>query len=84
MCSYSSFIRLLHYLVQQSICVALYAAYVLHDGIEGAELHGLVEILGEGEFVADDRLSEFRLCIVWLHFTLIESIYRFGTSKLRI
>ena len=40
-------IRLLHYLVQQSIGIALYAADVLHDSIEGAELHGLVEILGE-------------------------------------
>ena len=40
-------IRLLHSLVQQSIGIALYAADVLHDSIERAELHGLVEILGE-------------------------------------
>ena len=39
----NSFIRLLHYFVQQSIGVALDAADVLHDGIEGAELHGLVD-----------------------------------------
>ena len=37
----NSFIRLLHYFVQQSVGVVLDAAEVLHDGIEGAELHGL-------------------------------------------
>ena len=36
-------IRLLHYFVQQSVGITLYAADVLHDGIEGAELHGLVD-----------------------------------------
>ena len=39
----NSSIRLLHYFVQQSIGVVLYAADALHDGIEGAELHGLVD-----------------------------------------
>ena len=39
----NSFIRLLHYFVQQSIGVVLYAAEVLHDGIEDSELHGLVD-----------------------------------------
>ena len=43
----NSFIRLLHYLVQQSISITLYAADVLHDGIVGAELHWFVEIFGE-------------------------------------
>ena len=35
--------NLLHYFVQQSIGVVLYAAEVLHDGIEDSELHGLVD-----------------------------------------
>ena len=39
----NSFIRLLHYFVQQSVGVALDAADVLHDGIEDSELHGLVD-----------------------------------------
>ena len=43
LCFYVSLVchNLLHYFVQQSIGVVLYAAEVLHDGIEGAELHGL-------------------------------------------
>ena len=43
LCFYVSLVchNLLHYFVQQSIGVALYAADVLHDGIEDSELHGL-------------------------------------------
>ena len=45
LCFYVSLVchNLLHYFVQQSIGVVLYAAEVLHDGIEDSELHGLVD-----------------------------------------
>ena len=45
LCFYVSLVchNLLHYFVQQSIGVALEGADVLHDGIEGAELHGFVD-----------------------------------------
>ena len=43
LCFYVSLVchNLLHYFVQQSVGVAIYAADVLHDGIEDSELHGL-------------------------------------------
>ena len=43
LCFYVSLVchNLLHYFVQQSVGVALEGADALHDGIEGAELHGL-------------------------------------------
>ena len=43
LCFYVSLVchNLLHYFVQQSVGVVLYAAEVLHDGIKDSELHGL-------------------------------------------
>ena len=38
-----------------------------------AKLHGLIKILGEGEFIADDRLTKLCLTIVWFNFIFVES-----------
>ena len=55
LCFYVSLVchNLLHYFVQQSIGVALYAAEVLHDGIEDSELHGL----GDKEMYYDANVT---------------------------
>lgn len=55
LCFYVSLVchNQLHYFVQQSIGVALYAAEVLHDGIEDSELHGL----GDKEMFYDANVT---------------------------